>query len=230
MKRKTQPRITFEKFSALVLGENQKLSEIERRLGVKPSPNDDLRSSLVHYLWHFHRASRAAINRGAVLKEELSNAAHLAANLEASASLIWQAQDPAILAFQSRFGPIWISLPESGEMHPSGVPFVHFLSEFGRAAARCADELRDKGGQEAATAFQNLAISLAEHHASKFPAKDFFSFIAPVAEILRNIKPRLDADFKIPRNDNALRRQLSRWNLVPQRPRRHRTQPPSKIA
>jgi hypothetical protein len=212
-----RPRgITRARFSALV--SREPLNKIEATLDI-PSRSDGFRSSLTQILWRFYCNSvpeTRTIYSRAGLKKEMQKAARLAEKLETSAELIWKCRDMAALEHLARFTTVAL---EGESLHPSGIGWIGLLHEFARTTKRLADTLPDDpGGPRPGIAFDELVIGLTNYYRefarsrnSKISEERYFRFVASVVDVLQKIQRHLPAaDFKLPKNDKALRQRLRR--------------------
>ena len=211
--------LTTEQFSALV--SRKALDKVEATLGIT-SPSDGFRRSLTTILWRFYLNSlpeAELIFSRTALKKELRRASRHAEKLQASAARIWRSRDAAVIDLLQPFGAMWQAWQSSKPMRRSGVAWVALLEEFGHTTRCLAETLPDDlGGPRPAVPFDELAIGLADYHrayhrAHHRTASDatYFRFVASVVDVLRKVEKQLPAaKFKLPPNDNALRKRLRR--------------------
>ena len=206
--------VAFEKFSALVLREERRLAEIEKTLGIN-SPDSDFRNSLIRgLLWGFYRRCLPGkISRRKALKQALHKAARSAEALETSSALIWNAADPAtrnpLLSRFGAIGPNWRPVPSAA--CPGLTCSANMLSRCNCLATHCP---MTRAASILQRAFDALMRFLAEHYYAMAATwdlpSDFFRFAGVVTDLLRSIEPKQRAAvFKLPPNDDALRRETS---------------------
>jgi hypothetical protein len=212
--------VTREKFAALFRVED--LVKIEKALKL-PSPSEGFRQSLIEFLWKFYINSlpeaEAIVSRSA-LKKELETSAELAGKLEKSAERLLKSRDPVIVEHLSRFAAAWQPWQSSQPMHPSGIAWIHLISELALMTRRLASMLTDdSGGPRPARPFDDLVIGLEDYqrqlasHGRLGSESHFFQFMAAVVDALREVESKLPAaKFRLPANDEALGKRLTRLN------------------
>jgi hypothetical protein len=207
----------FGKFSALVLREERRLTEIEKTLCIS-SPDNEFRNSLIQGpLWGFYRRCLPKVNRRKALKQELRKAARSAESLETLSALIWDADDPArnhpLLSRFGEIGPKWRPVSRGFP------PWVDLLREYAFTLRLLGDTLPDdRGGEHTASAFDALLRFLWLPYCrmawTHDLTSDFLRFAAVVTDLLRSIEPKLPAaSFKLPPSDDALAKRLQRLGL-----------------